>query len=685
MQQRAPLAIALLWVGVVALVAAVSACSTPEPGAADAAKATTDAGGRATPDAPLATTDVAAELPAGAICTPGTTKGCESETHVLRCTDDGAGYAAILCTDDTGAATGCLNPGVCTNCPVNLTRCSPKDSTVVEICNAAGKWDKKSTCNAQQGEICTAGGLCQRACDYHVKRKSYVGCSFWAVDLDNAFVPGGKRQYYDAAGAQYSVVVSNASDKLSSTIKVENNEGEVTLDAQLNPLDVSPLGAGDLRVFNLQRRDADATGIKAVAYRIDTSAPIAAYQFNPLENVNVYSNDASLLLPSEALGTWYIVMTREQSFSILRGFVTVAATVDGITNVTVTFSKTSGTTLPSSDGKIKAFKAGESAQFQLKKWDVLNIETNEVGSDLTGTVVLADNKVAVFSGSEAANVPNTNHCLRDKCKPGEAEKGIKCGACEWDPKTACSNNEHCGAFITCCADHLEMQMFPVTTWASHYVGVKLFPRGQEADSWRILAAGDGTKIALVPPQKDPKGHAINPPVLDAGEWYEFESKNSFEIIAKKDDGAPAPILVGHFMSSQDAPDPNVSGTQQGDAGTGDPAFLLAIPTEQWREDYVFLTPNKYAFNYISIAAPVDAEVVVDGAVVAPDLWTGISKDFKFTRMLLQSGTHNVTSKRMKNEPRPVAVDVYGFDQYVSYGYPAGLDLKTLDLIKQPGQ
>jgi hypothetical protein len=35
--------------------------------------------------------------------------------------------------------------------------------------------------------------------------------------------------------------------------------------------------------------------------------------------------------------------------------------------------------------------------------------------------------------------------------------------------------------------------------------------------------------------------------------------------------------------------------------------------------------------------------------------------------------------------RRVAVDVYGFDQYVSYGYPAGLDLQDLTLFKEPGE
>ena len=224
-----------------------------------------------------------------------------------------------------------------------------------------------------------------------------------------------------------------------------------------------------------------------------------------------------------------------------------------------------------------------------------------------------------------------------------------------------------------------MQMFPIKTWGSHYVAVKLFERGQESDYWRIMAAEDGTKITTIPPIKDQQGKNVYVPVLNQGEWYEIETKSSFEIIAKKADGGPAPIMVGHFMASQDAPDPNTVGPQPGDAGTGDPAFLLAIPVEQWRKEFVFLTPNKYAMNYISVAAPLDAQVSFDGKTLAPEYFEKVSKNYKMTRIFVGEGVHRVKADQS------VAVDVYGFDQYVSYGYPAGLDLKDLKLVKEPGE
>lgn len=683
--------------------------------------------------------DVPVTLADGQICVPKSYGNCLNSLYIQRCSADGSGWLNERCADDQGNDTQCAN-NRCAVCTPGIKRCGEVNQLDVELCTESGQWEKQTTCNAAEGQIC-AQGLCQKACDVSAKAKSYTGCAFWAADLDNAFVPGGSRSYYDAANAQYAIVVSNPSNVVSSVVSIFNELGKQELDSLGQPLDYSPLKPGELRVFNLPPRNIEQTSLEPLAWRVTSTAPIAAYQFNPLENVNVYSNDASLLLPDEALGQYYIAMSREQSFSILRGFVTVVGTRDGApTKVTVTFGPKTGRTLSGSikklnptSGKVEevpipVYQSGGAATFEVAKGQVLNLESDQVGSDLTGTVIQADKPVAVFAGSEAANVPNTNRCEVSACSEDALKKGDKCGVCAWDNKTPCNNNEHCGQFITCCADHLEMQMFPVKTWGSHYVGIKLQPRGKEPDTWRILAATDGTRVTLSPAPKDAKtGKVINVPVLNAGEWYEFDTGGgeiggSFEITAAHTDGTPAPVLVGHFMSSQDAPAP---GVQADDAGTGDPAFLLAIPVEQWRQDYVFLTPSKYSTNFISIAAPIhrscvagaprqgaacaidedcfepgqdvlpsscvdDVVVTFDGEVVPADLFAPVNKSFKYARLFVNPGTHTVRALSVPDadnfpQPRYVAVDAYGFDNYVSYGYPAGLDLKDTQQFKEPGQ
>ena len=683
----------------VAASSAFFGCGAVETPAADASSAS-DGDATLNPTDSIDPTDV----PPGPVCTPGATQACVTDKKITICNKDGTAWEDKNCYDDAGGPSACqtLPKPHCTHCVPGVKACDPKDETKTHACSNDGEWLKSEQCDLSLGQQCAPGGLCEASCDINIKAKSYVGCAFWATDLDNAFVPGGKEGYFDAANAQYAIVVANPSDIASANLKIETNEG-VQLDSSdpSKPLDFSPLAPGELRTFLLPPRNINATSQDPLAWRVTSSSPVAAYQFNPLENVNVFSNDASLLLPEGVLGDYYIVMTRGETFSILRSYVTVVATQGGPTNVSITFSSTTGKTLASQDGTIKSFKSNESAQFVLEKYDTLNIETDVVGGDLTGTVVLADRKVAVFGGSEAANVPNTDICTLDNCSPSDLAKGKKCGLCSWDNKTTCKNNEDCQQFVTCCADHLEMQMFPVQVWDSQYVAVKLKPRGKEADSWRIIAATDGTKIALNPPQKDPHGKGINIPVLDKGEWFEFEVdcgpgadvKNglcpggSFEVAAKHQDGTPAPISLGHFMASQDTPGP---GAQEGDAGTGDPAFLLSIPVAQWRTDYVFLTPDKYSVNYISIAAPVDAQVTFDGEPIAPDLFKIISPKYKYCWLFVNPGPHTVKGVAAPRaadgpaNPTPhVAVDVYGFDQYVSYGYPAGLDLKDLEMIVKP--
>jgi hypothetical protein len=39
---------------------------------------------------------------------------------------------------------------------------------------------------------------------------------------------------------------------------------------------------------------------------------------------------------------------------------------------------------------------------------------------------------------------------------------------------------------------------------------------------------------------------------------------------------------------------------------GDPSFMFVPPTEQWRSEYVLLTPDKYAFDFLVITAPFSA-------------------------------------------------------------------------------
>ncbi|MCO4762440.1 MAG: IgGFc-binding protein [Myxococcales bacterium] len=594
-------------------------------------------------------------------CAPPPNPNLPSKS-VLKC--NGTGGDADFVMACSGSTT-CID-GKCQLCTPALQKC---DGQKALRCKDDGSgWAVKSDCGAK-GLACLSG-LCVDPCGADFKSNTAVGCDYWAVDLDNAQVPCGAK-LCDAQNMQYSLIVSNTKLK-PATVTVTTGAGKSA--KYLVP-------SGDLQIINLpggalggKPLNIDGSGISTNAYRIQSNVPIVAYQFNPLQNYDVFSNDASLLLPTNALGKEYFAMSRQQNFNNLRGYVTIVATAAGKTNVTV---QPTCKTLP---GKgIPALTKGQIAQVSLSQGEVLNIETNEIGADLTGTWIKADKPISVFGGSEGANVPDTNKCV--------IAKGAKQGTCAhqgWP----CTTNQDCP--VTCCADHLEEQLIPVSSWGTTYVASKLKPRGKEKDVWRVLASQDGTQINTDPPQG-----VI--PVLKKGEFFEFESKGDFVMLASK------PISVGQFMASANAPNANndtcsakFSGSkvcgyhmnqlgepimctsnatcpnikEAGDAKIGDPAFILAMPTDRYLKEYVVLVPKNYKESYINIVGPANAQVLVDNQAVNPSTWSIFSGGkWKATRMAMKPGTHKVKASV------PVGLLVYGYDNYVSYGFPGGMALK----------
>ena len=583
------------------------------------------------------------EVPPGAICTPGSVKDCTPDGKMeLVCTTDGMGWDTRSCRDDQDDLSICVN-GACLPCLPANKRC--RDDDTVELCAEDGAgWVTAESCNGQlTGQVCNLGA-CVSLCEINIKWNSYMGCEYWAADLDNGFVPGPNGGALDAAGAQYAIIVSNPDDKYPVEVEIWDSSGPVTHDSKGVPFPTGKILPRDLRVYKMPRRDVNGTVQAKLAYRITTSAPAIVYQFNPLADEEVYSNDASLLLPIHVLDKWYMVMTRMQTFEGIRAYLSVLGTRDD-TEVTV---QVSARTLAGQD--IPALAPGETLTRTLSAFDVLNIETDGLGEDLTGSVVLANRRVAVFGGSEGANAPNT-----DRCDPATS-------TCEWDGETACATNADCSKFITCCADHIEQALFPVTTWGLEYVAARTIPRGDEPEVWRILAAADNTVVETIPNQ-------ANIAVLDAGEWFEFESGGDFEIKANK------PVLIGQFMTAEQAPGP---GYQSGDAGIGDPAFMLVPPSEQFRTDYVVLSPPEYDEDFINVIAPLGAEVLLDGVLIADGEFEPVGTGkWRVARLPVADGVHTIVSEQK------VGVQVYGFDQYVSYAYPGGLDLQNLELIKPP--
>lgn len=568
----------------------------------------------------------------------------------------------------------------CANCEPGSGSCNGQ---VTETCKADGTgYDAGATCDPTQGFACR-GGDCIELCQQADQQHSNVGCEYWAADLDNADVSAS----LNAASQQYAIVVSNAEPDVATNVTVDEDDAPVGQPANLRVVATATIPAGSLEVFKLGPREVDGspdgefntgtgTALTRHAYRVRASMPIVAYQFNPLENVNVFSNDASQLLPVSALGSAggassYLALGWPQTIATsdvpsqnfgtdLRAFLAIVATRPN----THVHLQTSVRVIPGGP-LTNGLDKGASTDVVLQPFEVLNLETGEFNGDFTGSAVSADQPVAVFPGSEASDAPFFT-TLADRA---------------------------------CCADHLEDQLPPVHTVGKRYALSRMPNRSKtvlaagadigtvdEPELYRVLAIAAGTThvTTTLPAPND----AFD---LAQGQDVVLTAHQDFLLTASQ------PAIVMDVQVSQQA-----AGIPNGLPG-GDPSITYVSPIEQWRADYVLLTPDKYNFDFLVISAPSDAHVYLDGLLldatvcdVAPG--DGLTADERGSPTppylayrcqlsfpivdttqnppVVLPGKQNDGAHHVQAD-EPVGVEVYGFDSFVSYAYAGGTDLREI--------
>ena len=614
--------------------------------------------------------------PGAVPCTEGVVE-CGGNT-LSRCAS-----GARITLDDCGARGMVCAPGLlrCTPCLPSNASCDGFD--VVRCSDDGQTKTKVETCESDKGIACRLG-VCKNLCDEAARQHSNVGCEYWAVDLDNAVTSQG-----NAAAQQYAVVVSNAEPDLVANVVVEEDTAPVGAPQLVRIVSTTRVGPRSLEVFKLGPKEVDGsaagtfntgthTALSRGAYRVRSDVPIVAYQFNPLENVNVFSNDASLLLPTPALGGGsgrsYVIAgwpqtiatseNPDQNFGTdLRAFLAVVGTQpDTHVHVKTTARIVGGGPIPG------GVVAGGEFDAVLQPFEVLNLETGDFNADFTGTLIDATGPVAVHVGSEASDAPFYSTI----------------------------------ASRSCCADHLEEQAFPIRAAGKRYV-VGRVPNRSRA----LVAAG-----AAISPFDEPEFYRVVatkagmtkitttlPPPFDAID-LDGEGKN-VTIVAHQDFvmTASQPVLVADIQASQEA-----AGVVRGLPG-GDPSLTFVPSLEQWRNEYVLLTPDKYAFDFLVLTAPFGAQVFIDGLPIdgkvcelAPaDGLTAKARKapnpaFVVYRCQLsfpaidpnQPSPKNVLPGRQNDGVHrvqsdfPVGVLVYGFDAFVSYAYAGGTELKDIN-------
>jgi hypothetical protein len=585
----------------------------------------------------------------------------------------------LLCDEKVGA---------CIQCIPNSITCRSGD---VVACHPGGQsYDVQQVCDKEAGVACL-DGRCQNLCEEARRSRSNVGCEYWAADLDNAALGASN----NAAAQQFAVVISNPQRDVPVKVRITQDNGEPGDAPAVSVVAEGEVLPNNLRVFKLGPREVDGspegefdtgtgTALTRKAYRIETNFPVVAYQFNPLENASVFSNDASLLKPVSALGPpdaggpltpayvvvgWPQTIARSDNPDVdfggteLRAFLTVVGT-RAETKVRVT---TTARVIPG--GPVAETPVGGQIEATLGAYDVLNLETGDFNADFTGTFIEANGPLVVFSGSEASDAPTFTSLSKRFC----------------------------------CADHLEEQIDPIRTAGTQFVAAHGPSRTRtvasagaqvavvpEPDYFRVVAVfeGDTTVTTTLPPPEDSF-------VLQGrGAFRTVEATRDFLI------SSDAPVVLGNVSPSQEA-----AGIRRGLPG-GDPSLLVVPPTEQWRSDYVFLTPDKYAFDFLTVVAPPGVEVTLDGEPLTEDLCEiapadglepsqrgGAAPPFLVYRCQLSFATIDPTKSAPTNllpgEQNdgvhrvsalvPVGVLVSGFDSFVSYSYAAGTQLKELNI------
>ncbi|MBU1218649.1 IgGFc-binding protein [Myxococcota bacterium] len=593
---------------------------------------------------------------------------CDGNT-AKQCTNPNGTYEERNCTVTNQR---CVHSLGCRPCVPGAPVCSGQG---VAVCDENGyPGEVIYSCDVSQNYSCSEG-RCVDGCAEAIENRSYLGCEYWAVDLDNALVSSG-----NAASQQFSVVVSNPRN-ITARVTVERNIAppgwprEIEI---LEEIDVPPEG---LRVINLPSAEVDGSpfgtfntgthsAITSNAYRIRSTSPVAAYQFNPLENVSVFSNDASILFPVTALDNKYLVLSWPQTIADtdqpendfgnhLRAFLTIVATKPG-TDVSITLS----TDIVGDGDRIPAAKAGQTIRFDLDQFDVLNLETGAFGADFTGSQITSDKPISVFTGSEASDVPMWETF-------GDRQ---------------------------CCADHLEHQLFPDSSAGSRFVLARTPPRtpavanagGQcavieESDVFRILALKDQTSVftTMAPPNDNF--------MLSAGQYVDLDPYCDMVVESDK------PLFVGQFMRGQ-----GTTGIPL-DLPGGDPSFIMVPPVEQWRDYYVFLTPDKYAFDFITIVVPYGTDITLDYRDISSyectkkraSCYAQVDQSFNYEIINCQLSFPLIDPSLPPGEniepwiqndgyhvlraTKPVGLIVSGFDKHVSYGYVGGMDLTIINV------
>ena len=363
------------------------------------------------------------------------------------------------------------------------------------------------------------------------------------------------------------------------------------------------------------------------------------------QNEQLASNDAFLALPSNP-----IPRERHHEYILVSIHGDSGATVeskDSVALIIGTQNKTEVTihpsalirVIPSTLAPLNSFVNGIDDSLNtitINRYQTVYLQVR--GNDISGTHIIANKPISVFSGHECANVPlNSRPC-----------------------------------------DMLMEQIPPIDTWGTEIITIPLKTR-KNGDLMKVIASQDFTRV-FVTKTDIMNGNVSNIPAftLNAGDYKELVIED-FSIIRSN-----YPIAVFHFSRSFTADNVIIS----------DPFMLYVPPYEQYHNSYAISTApfnprlegtlvGRTAYSsYGNIVVPAryfnaNLLTVNNQTINASDF-----KPIKYSdgsiwgygaQLKLNAGAQVI---KHQDSNATFSLTVYGFSNQMSYGYAGGLKLES---------
>ena len=576
------------------------------------------------------------------------------------------------------------DPGFVYKCGVRIEQCSS-----LETC----------------AEIGETGAACVNPCVDTLGQDTSNGCEFYALEIDTPSTVAGAcfavfvvnqwktgepaRIQVDRGGAvlpvdQFARIpvgtgtgityapYSSAAGLAKDQIAILFLSRDPNADPNGQPSDPSRLASCPAGVTPAVLTDAAIHGTgKGSSFHIKTNVPVVAYQMLPYGGGRARVTAATLLLPTNVWDNNYLAVNAYPAPPNIPGDGPTLAILGQADNTRVTINPVRAI---AGGGGLPGSPANTPVTYRIDRGQYLQF--SQV-AELTGSAIQSDKPIAVIGGSTLVDVPIGS------------------------PR----------------ADSAEQMLPPVRALGSEYVAVRYrnrANRGEESVPWRLVGAVGSTLLTYDPPQ-------VGAPIsIGARQVIEFSATGPFVV---KSQDADHPFYVAQYMTGGKI-DGNARTPEVQTDGEGDPEFVNAIAPAQYLSRYTFFTDPTYPETNLVVVRVRDRETGLfpDATLDCAGRlggWqpVGTGGTYEFTRIDLssgnfqgQNGCNNGVHTIQGSFPGvdgsllspSIGVTVWGwgnpitwppfdeaaqsdprFTRWVSYGYPAGANIKRLNTVVVP--